>query len=123
MKYVKQFAIILTISFIGEILNRVIPLPVPASIYGMVILFTCLQTKVLKLSSVRETGKFLIEIMPIMFIPSAVGLIDAWGVLEPIWVSVVTITLVTTIIVMGVTGRITQFVIRNGKKKEVKEDA
>lgn len=121
MKYVKQFAIILTISFVGELFNRFIPLPIPASIYGMVILFTCLQTKVIKLSSVKETGKFLIEIMPIMFIPSAVGLIDAWGVLKPIWVSVVTITLVTTIIVMGVTGRITQHVIRKGK--EVKKDA
>ena len=42
MKYLKQFLIILLISFIGEILKAVLPLPVPASIYGMAILFVCL---------------------------------------------------------------------------------
>ena len=49
MKYLKQFLIILAISFIGEILKYIVPLPIPASIYGMVIMFICLQTKILKL--------------------------------------------------------------------------
>lgn len=76
MKYLKQFLIILIISFIGEILKEILPLPIPASIYGMVILFVCLLTKVIKLEDVRETGKFLIEIMPVMFIPAGVGLMS-----------------------------------------------
>lgn len=125
MKYVKQFGIILTISFIGEVCNHLIPLPIPASIYGLVILFIGLNTKWIPLDAVRETGKFLIEIMPLMFIPAAVGLIDAWGILKPVCVPVIIITLSTTIIVMGITGRITQFVIRrqhSAKEKEVKEN-
>ena len=126
MKYLKQFGIILTISFVGELCNYLIPLPIPASIYGLVILFVGLSTKWIPLDSVKETGKFLIEIMPIMFIPAAVGLIDAWGILKPVCIPVIAITLLTTIIVMGVTGRITQFVIRKGRQKgdkEVKENA
>lgn len=126
MKYLKQFGIILTISFVGEVCNHLIPLPIPASIYGLVILFVGLNTKWIPLDSVKETGKFLIEIMPIMFIPAAVGLIDAWGILKPVWLPIVAITLLTTVIVMGVTGRITQFVIRKGQHnedKEVKENA
>lgn len=121
MKYLKQFGIILTISFVGELCNYLIPLPIPASIYGLVILFVGLSTKWIPLDSVKETGKFLIEIMPIMFIPAAVGLIDAWGILKPVCIPVIAITLLTTIIVMGVTGRITQFVIRKGRQKEDKE--
>lgn len=74
MKYVKQFLIILVISFIGEILKYLLPLPIPASIYGMVLLFTGLMTGLIKLEAVRETGKFLIEIMPVMFIPAGVAL-------------------------------------------------
>ena len=74
MKYILQFEIIIAISLIGELLNRIIPLPIPASIYGMVILFTALCTGLIKLSAVRETGKFLIYIMPMMFIPATVGL-------------------------------------------------
>lgn len=112
MKYIKQFGIILTISFIGELCNQMIPLPVPASIYGLVILFAGLLLGWVKLDSVKETGKFLIEIMPLMFIPAAVGLLESWGVLQPIFVPVITITLLTTILVMAAAGRVTQFVIR-----------
>jgi hypothetical protein len=120
MKYLKQFMIILGISFIGEILKALLPLPVPASIYGMVILFVCLLTGLVKLESVRETGKFLIEIMPVMFIPAGVGLMSSWGVLQPILVSVSVITVVTLLAVMVVSGRVSQAVIRSSKIKENK---
>lgn len=117
MKYIRQFGIILTISFIGEVCNHLLPLPVPASIYGLVILFGGLFFGWIKLEDVKETGKFLIEIMPLMFIPAGVGLLESWGVLKPICIPVIGITLVTTIIVMAVTGRTTQFIIRRGNKK------
>ena len=122
MKYVKQFLVILTISFMGDILNIVLPLPIPASIYGMVILFALLCTGILKLEEVRETGKFLIEIMPVMFIPAGVGLMDSWGVLKPILLPVSIITMVSLVLVMGLGGRVTQFVIRHVKKKEAKTE-
>lgn len=121
MKYIKQFSIILTISFVGEVCNYFIPLPIPASIYGLVILFVGLFFGWIKLDSVRETGKFLIEVMPLMFIPAAVGLLESWGVLKPICIPVIGITLVTTIIVMVVTGKITQFVIRTENRTQEKE--
>ena len=114
MKYLKQFGIIICISLIGEILNNVLPLPIPASVYGFVILFVCLMTGVVKLDAVKDTGKFLIEIMPIMFIPAAAGLIESFGILKPILVEISVILVVTTIIVMVVAGRITQFVLRKG---------
>ncbi len=79
MNYLKQFLIILSISFIGEILKAALPLPVPASIYGMAILFACLATGIIRLEAVRDAGKFLIETMPVMFIPAGVGLMASWG--------------------------------------------
>ena len=117
MKYVKQFLIILLISFIGEGLNYLIPAPVPASIYGMVILFVC--TKVVKLDDVKDTGMFLIEIMPLMFIPAGVGLMKSWGVLKPLVVPVLAITVVSLIAVMAVSGRVSQkIIVKNDKKGE-----
>ena len=80
MKYLKQFLLILCITFVGELVKYVLPLPIPASIYGMVILFVGLMTGHIKLSSVKEAGKFLIEIMPVMFIPAGVGLMVSWNV-------------------------------------------
>lgn len=119
MKYINQFLIILLISFLGEILKCLLPLPIPASIYGMIILFLGLMTKVIKLESVKETGKFLIEIMPIMFIPAGVGLMITWGGYQPILLPVSIITAVTIITVMVATGWVSQIIIRkSGKKKD-----
>lgn len=119
MKYINQFLIILLISFLGEILKCLLPLPIPASIYGMIILFLGLMTKVIKLESVKETGKFLIEIMPIMFIPAGVGLMTTWGGLQQILLPVSIITAVTIITVMVATGWVSQIIIRkSGKKKD-----
>ncbi len=116
MKFLRQFMIILAISFVGEVLKYIIPLPIPASIYGLVILFVALETGLIKLSAVRETAKFLIEIMPLMFIPAGVGLLDSWGILQPVILPVAVITIVSTIIVMGVSGVVTQAVIRRQKR-------
>lgn len=115
MKYIKQFGIILIFSFIGELMHIFIPLKIPASIYGLVLLFTALALRIIKLESVHETGKFLIEIMPLMFIPAGVGLLTSWGILKPICIPVIVITVVSTILVMGVSGSVTQLIIRHDR--------
>jgi len=119
MKYIKQLLIILTISLLGEILKIFIPLPIPASIYGMAILFTCLMTGIIKLESIKETGKFLIEVMPIMFIPAGVGLMDSFPIIRPIIGPIAIITVVALITVMFSTGWVSQHIIRKkGEKHE-----
>lgn len=120
MKYLKQFLIILAISLLGEVLKELLPLPIPASIYGMVFLFILLLTGVIKLDQVKDAGKFLIEIMPVMFIPAGVGLMSSWNVLKPVLVPVSVITVITIITVMGATGIVSQIVIRKDKSKETK---
>lgn len=120
MKYLKQFGIILFIAFVGEILNGIFPIPIPASIYGIIILFLCLWFKLVSVDSIKEVSSFLIEIMPVMFIPAAVGLMDSWEILKNVWVQYMIITILTTFFVMGVSGRVTQSVIRL-LKKEIRE--
>ncbi|MDD6763622.1 MAG: CidA/LrgA family protein [Clostridiales bacterium] len=122
MKYIKQFMIIIMITFIGECMNRLIPLPIPASIYGMVILYVCLLTNIIHLTSVKETGKLLVEIMPLMFIPAGVGLLESWDVLRPVCIPFIAITAVSTVAVMAVSGRLTQHVIRRSGKKVDKDE-
>jgi holin-like protein len=121
MKYLKQFCIILAISFVGELLHTWIPLPIPASIYGILILFIGLCTRWIPLDSVKETGKFLIDIMPVMFIPAAVGLINSWELIRSSWIPYLVVAVVTTVAVMAVAGRTTQYVMRHDKKKKTEE--
>ena len=121
MKYLKQFGIILLISFLGEILHHMIPLPVPASIYGIVIMFLCLQFKIIRPSAVEETGKFLIEIMPAMFIPAAVELMVSFQIIKSSCLQYAVIIVVSTVLVMAVSGRVTQFVAHH-KNRAVKQN-
>ncbi|MDD6208079.1 MAG: CidA/LrgA family protein [Clostridiales bacterium] len=118
MKHIKQFFIIILISFLGEVCRSIIPLPVPASIYGLVILLVALETRILPLDAIRDTAKFLIEIMPLLFIPAAVGLMDSYVELRGILVPVLVITFLTTIFVMVGAGRTAQFVIRWERKRK-----
>lgn len=111
MRYIKQFGIILFLSFLGEVLNHCIPLPIPASIYGLVLMFFCLHFGIFPLEAVRETGHFLVEIMPLMFIPPAVGLLGAWDVIRANLAAYLIIALSTTVLVMAAAGRITQFLM------------
>ena len=118
MKYICQFVIILSVTLLGEFLNAVVPLPVPASIYGLVLMLAGLVTKLIPLHAVKETGKFLLDIMPLLFVPAAVGLIDTWGVLRPVLVPVTVTVLVST----AASGRVTQAVIRFSKRMEETEN-
>ena len=122
MKYAMQFALILAISFAGEILNFLIPLPIPASIYGIIILFLCLELKIIKLSWVKDAATFLVGVMPVMFIPAAVGLMASWEILKPSLAAYVIIMVVTTVVVMAASGAATQLVINLRKRREEKKN-
>ena len=122
MKYVRQFWIILLISAMGEALHVLIPLPVPASVYGLVIMLIALGTHIIRLEQVKEAAEFLIEIMPVMFIPAGVGLMVSWGVLKPMLLPVSIITIGSLFTVIATTGLISQWIIRKGQKREENTD-
>lgn len=120
MKYLIQFLIIIAFSFAGELLHHFIPLPVPASIYGIVLLFAALELKLVKVSAIKQVSAFLIEAMPVMFLPPAVGVLQSWGIIKGSLWQYVTIMTVSTFVVMAVSAWTTQAVIRLKNKKEAK---
>ena len=117
MRHIKQLSIILAVTCAAEIIKYLVPLPIPASIYGLVLMLALLLTGLVKLPQVRETAEFLIEIMPMMFIPAAVGLLESAQALRPILVPVAVIVPVTTVLVMGVTGRVAQLLAKGEKRR------
>ena len=121
MRYLRQLAIILAVTLIAEFFKYIIPLPVPASIYGLLLMFCALKTGIIPLGHVKETGNFLIEMMPLMFIPAAVGLLVSFKQLKGILVPAIFIVIATTIIVTAVTGSVTQRIIRSEKREKVEQ--
>ncbi len=118
MKYAKQIFIIFFITLIGEMLNMLLPLPIPAGVYGLFLLFFALCAGVLKLPDVEEFSGFLIETMPMMFIPAAVGLLDMYGEIRPLLLQLAVIITLSTVIVMVVTGKSVDFLLSFTQKKD-----
>ena len=120
MKYIKESAIIFGITMIGEFLNAILPLPVPAGVYGLFLLLILLCTGLLKLEDIEATGNFLLDIMPILFIPASVGLIESYDEMKAILVPLIVTCLISTLVVMGVTGKVTELMVAVLKKKDAK---
>lgn len=118
MLYLQQFMIISLIALIGEVLSFLIPLPIPASIYGIVILLALLISGRLKVESIKDASEFLLMIMPVMFIPAAVGLMESFSLLFSSLAAYIVILVFSTIAVMAVSGLVTQHVIRRESRKE-----
>lgn len=118
MKYIRQFMIICVVSFAGELINYILPFPIPGNIYGMIIMFMLLLSGYIKLYQVKEVSSFLLEILPILFIPSAVGIVTKSKELSSIWWQIIIITIVTTIVVMIVSGRVTQMIVNHKIKRK-----
>lgn len=118
MKYLKELAIIFGITMVGEILNEWIPLPVPAGVYGLFLLLGLLCTKVVKVEDVAATGNLLLDTMPLMFIPAAVGLVEKYKELTAVLIPFIVISAVPTLIVMTVTGKTTEMILHDQKKED-----
>lgn len=112
MKYIFQLSIIFGISFIGELLNMLLPLPVPASVYGLVILFVLLCTKIVKLEQVETVSEYLMAIMPLFFIEPTVGIMNSYGLVKGRIVPLFIACFLSFVAVMVTTGLVSQAIIR-----------
>jgi len=119
MKYMSQFAIILLATFAGQLLNTLIPLPVPAAIWGMVLLFAALASGILKLEQVEATTDFLSGLMMLIFVPFGVNLMTSYNQLAGSILKIVLVIVLSTFVCFFVTGKTADFIIgrREGKEK------
>lgn len=104
MKMVRQFAIILTICFSGEVLRRALNLAIPGNVLGMIVLLLCLCTGVIKVEMIEDISKFFLDHLAFFFLPAGVGVMSSMGILKDYWQYVILIAFITTILVMVVTG-------------------
>lgn len=118
MKYLSQFCIIMGFTLAGEALQRLIPLPVPASVYGIALLFAALSMKVIRLEQVKETGDFLKSLLPLLFVSPTVGIVEHWSVIRQDILPIGLLILSTTVVTFGISGQITQ---RMNKRREDSE--
>ena len=122
MKYIKQRAVILGITWVGEWMSETLPLPVPAGVYGLFLMLILFCTGVLRVEQVEEAGNFLLDIMPVLFVPAAVGLMESYEQIQRVLAPMMVICVVSTIVVMVVTGKVADGIMgRKDKEKRGKK--
>ena len=118
MKYLSQFLIILGFTMAGEALQRLLPLPIPASVYGLVLLFTALCFGLVKPDQVKTTGNFLSSLLPILFVSPTVGIVENWELIRPQLLPIALLLAASTVVTFGISGKLTQILIRKGGDRE-----
>lgn len=108
MKILRQFLVILAFTFVGEALHKLLPLPIPAAVYGLALLFVALHSGIVPSSAVEDAAQFLLRIMPVLFVAPAAALTESWPVLAGAWLQVLAVVAVSTLGVFGVSGVVTQ---------------
>ena len=113
MKYIGQFGIIILFSLAGEACHALLPFPIPASLYGMVLMLLALAVKLVRPEQVKETGSFLVSLLPLLFVAPTVGLMACWDQIKHSLAGIVIVVVLTTVLVFVVSGWLTT-VLRKG---------
>ena len=116
MKYLSQLCTLLGFTFLGDALHRILPLPIPGAVYGLILLFLALCFGVVKLEQVKDVAQFLISIMPILFVSPAVGIVEHWGLISNNLLELFLILIGTTAVTFGISGRLVQRLMKKGDK-------
>ena len=119
MKYLYQFCIIMGFTLLGEALQRLIPLPIPASVYGLALLFLALCLKIVKVEQVKDVGGFLTSLLPLLFVSPTVGILDCWSLIQPQILSIILLLVASTAVTFGISGLVTQALSRKEEKTNV----
>jgi len=119
MKYLYPFVIILVFTFLGELLNYFLPFPIPASVYGLILLFLGLRLGIVKLEKIEELGNTMIGLLPFLFVPPVVNLLGCWDVVRRNLLAIMGIIVISTVLIFFISGKLSQIVIdRKGADKD-----
>jgi len=118
IKILFQILIIYAIYLTGNLISNLIKdiIVIPGNIIGMVLLLVLLTTNVIKLSLIEETANYMLKYMGFFFIPLTVGLMESYKIIENSIIQLMIILLVSCIVVMYITGKVTDFLISYKEK-------
>ena len=122
MKLIFQFGRILLICFLAEVMAALSPLPIPASVYGLLLMLIALGLKLIKVDQVKQASSFLVGILPILFLVPAVGIMSLWAELRAFLLPCVLAAVPVTVLVMAASGLVTQWIQNLGRKGGASRD-
>ncbi len=105
---VRGLALLLGFQFLGELVSRLTGIPVPGNVIGMALMLAALGSGLVRLSWVEEAAELLLSHLALFFIPAGVGVMVYGGLIAREWLPISLATVLSTFVVMAVTGRVAQ---------------
>ncbi|AJO59288.1 antiholin-like murein hydrolase modulator LrgA [Bacillus subtilis] len=116
--FLTQAFIFAVIMLVSNMIAAIVPIPIPASVVGLVLLFLLLCLKVIKLEQVETLGTSLTSLIGFLFVPSGISVMNSLGVMQQYGLQIVLVILLATIILLGATGLFSQLILSlSGKHK------
>lgn len=114
---IKEIVIILGIYFAGEAVALLLGTKFPGSVIGMLLLLAALHLKWIKVDDIRFVSSFLLGYMPLFFIPAGASVMVSYVLMDGFYFQIIAITMVSTVLVMALTGLVVQYFVRKEKSQ------
>lgn len=121
--FLTQAFIFAVIMLISNGIAAIVPIPIPASVVGLVLLFVLLCLKVIKLEQVETLGTSLTSLIGFLFVPSGISVMNSLGVMQQYGVQIALVILLATIILLGATGLFSQLILSVSQKRQKETSA
>jgi len=112
LKYLLQFLLLMIFVLLGEAVYAIVPLPIPSSIWGLLLLLTALLTGIVKQSQIENIANMFFVILPILFVAPAVGVLEVFGDIAEVWPAMLAVVVITYLAAMASTGWLAEVMVR-----------
>ena len=85
IQLVRSLVILYIILLLGNLISHYIPLGIPGSIWGLLLLFLGLTTRIIRLEWIYLGSSLLIRYMAVLFVPVSIGIIKYCDLLVSQW--------------------------------------
>ncbi|MCB1907089.1 MAG: CidA/LrgA family protein [Rhodocyclaceae bacterium] len=114
----KALTLLLLFQLAGEILSRLLALPVPGPVIGMALLFLLLLTRGGPGGELRETSNTLLSHLSLLFVPAGTGVLLHFQRVADEWLALSVALVASTLIGIAVTALVLNMMIRRGRRDE-----
>ncbi|HDB3082760.1 TPA: antiholin-like murein hydrolase modulator LrgA [Staphylococcus aureus] len=107
-----QVIVIALVLFVSKIIESFMPIPMPASVIGLVLLFVLFCTGAVKLGEVEKVGTTLTNNIGLLFVPAGISVVNSLGVISQAPFLIIGLIIVSTILLLICTGYVTQIIMK-----------
>ncbi len=112
-----QLTLILCCQLAGELTSKLLALPAPGPVLGMVFLLVILILRGSIGAELERTADAFLDNLSLLFVPAAVGVMLHYELLSSDWLPISAATIISTIATIAVTGLMMNWLSRRAIKQ------